>query len=391
MRAELPRDAGEPAKRRQKAITFRGTREEAEEALRRFVSSVQSGAKSDGQLTFDELFERWIIAESSRQKPRAASTAYHDRRRYEQWVQPEFGKKAVTSVPALEVENLYERVRKGKSEMAPGLSANSVVRIHALLAAMTRWGFHKQLIDRDPMQHVTKPRGQALAPEAPTTEEVQRLLDYLWESDRKMWLAVRLVSTLGLRRSELLALTWADFLLDGGLDESMEGHLHVDKGIVAVAGEKDFILTETKGGAQSHRTLYLDGEVSNVIREMLFAVKIKDLGGWVFSYDPRGAKPCYPDTLSRKLNEAREKAPHKYARLGVKPRVPITFRSLRIYCASQLFANEADVRTAKAVLGHASLLTTDKYYIAFNEQKQREATIAVGNRLTRSPFRGVKY
>jgi integrase len=390
LRAELPRDPREPTKRKQKAITFRGTKEEAEDALHRFVRSVRTGSMGDGQITFDDLFEKWIVAESSRQLPRAASTAYHDRRRYKQWVQPVFGGRPVTSVLALEIENHYEQVRKGNADGSPGLSLNSVVRIHALMAAMTRWGFRKQLIDKNPLQFVTKPRGQALPPEAPTTEEVQRLLEYLWGSDRRLWLAVRLASTLGLRRSEILALTYADFFLDSGL-ENLEGHLHIDSGIVAVPGEKDFITTETKGGAQSHRTLHLDREVTGVIREMVLEMNFRNLGGYVFSHTAQGVKPWYPDTLSRKLNVATAKLPHKLWRLGVTSRVPITFRSLRIYCASQLFANEADVRTAKAVLGHASLLTTDKYYLAFNEQKQREATIAVGNQLTRSPFAGVEY
>jgi integrase len=301
-----------------------------------------------------------------------------------------FGDRAVTSVTPLEIENFYERIRKGEADAPHGLSANSVVRIHALLAAMTRWGFRKQLIDKNPMEYVTKPRGQALPPEAPPTEEVQRLLEHLRETDLKLWLAVRLCSTLGLRRSELLSLTYADFFLEGGL-ENVEGHLHIDSGIVAVPGLKEFITTETKGGAQSHRTLHLDREVTEVIRQMVLTVKITNLGGYVFSHDEKGVKPWYPDTLTRKLNAATAELPHKLWRLGVTARVPITFRSLRIYCASQLFANEADVRTAKAVLGHASLLTTDKYYIAFNEQKQREATIAVGNQLTRSPLAGVKY
>ena len=60
-------------------------------------------------------------------------------------------------------------------------------------------------------------------------------------------------------------------------------------------------------------------------------------------------------------------------------RVPITFRSLRIYCASQAYTNDMDVRTAKAILGHASLATTDRWCLTFSEEKLRDATIMIGD------------
>lgn len=389
LRAEMPRDKEHPDIRRQKAITFRGTREEAEEALHRFVRSVKAGAKSDGQITVTELFEKWHDADSARQRPRAATTSHHDSLRFERWVKPRFGDTVVTALVPLDVQKFYEQARKDGPDGSIGLSPNSIVRIHALLAAMTRWGFRNQLIDKNPMVFVEKPRGEALPPTAPSIEAVQKLLKHLWESDRRMWLAVRLTSTLGLRRSEVLSIRWQDFLL-GHVLQDEHGQLRIESGIVADPVSHKLIQTDTKGGAQSHRTLWLDRELTSEIRAILFQLNIpRQMGGYVFADDADNSKPWYPDTLNKKLSKARNEIPDARGLLPVCR--TITFRSLRIFCASVIFADKLDVRTAKSVLGHASIETTDRYYIAFNDQQHRAATIAVGDRLARSPFEGVEY
>ena len=385
LRAELPRDPNDSTKRRQKAITFRGTRDEAHDALHRFVLNVKAGPTYDSQITLDSLYEMWKVADSSRQKERAVTTTQHDRLRYERWLRPYFGNRIVTTLRPIEIENFYERLRRSQADSSPGLSPNSVVRVHALLAAMTNWGFRKELINKNPLDHVTKPRGQLLPPRAPTEHEVKALLEHLWVKDRQLWLAVRLASTLGLRRSELLAVKWEDLM---NVVVSETGYLRVSSGIVADPTTKKLITTDTKGGVRSHRQLWLDEQLTDDIREMFIAFSVDKIrNGYVFSSSKDFHKPWYPDTLSKKLSDARDEIANEF--LSSSP--PVTFRSLRIFCASVIFANELDVRTAKAVLGHASLQTTDRYYIAFNDEQHREATVGVGNKLSRSPLDGVRY
>ncbi len=191
LRVEAPRDPHQPQIRKQKAITFVGSRENAEEALARFVRSVRAGTLSDGQITFNELYSLWHSAESSRQRPRAATTSHHDELRYNRWLKPMFGERVVTTVAPLEIQRFYESIRRQKDDGTNGLSANSVVRIHALLAAMTNWAFREQIIDSNPMNHVKKPRAEVLPPRAPSKRDVEALLDHFWERDRTLWLAVR--------------------------------------------------------------------------------------------------------------------------------------------------------------------------------------------------------
>jgi integrase len=250
---------------------------------------------------------------------------------------------------------------------------------------MVNWAFRHQLIDKNPMEHVTKPRGEVLAPRAPSVQCVQTLLEHLWESDKRMWLAVRLTSTLGLRRSELLAIKWKDL---ANVFANEVGHLRIDSGIVADRKTKTLITTDTKSGAQSHRTLWLDEQLTADITEMFRGISLERFSdGYVFSDDEDSSKPWYPDTLNKKLSRARSVVANDIS----SNNPPITFRSLRIFCASVIFANELDVRTAKAVLGHASLQTTDRYYIAFTDEQLREATVGVGKKLSRTPLSGPRY
>src|ERR1035437_4843205 len=64
LRAEGPRDPEHPTRRNQKTTTLEGTYDQAVEALGRFVETVKAGTPGDGQMTFNELFEKWQEDES---------------------------------------------------------------------------------------------------------------------------------------------------------------------------------------------------------------------------------------------------------------------------------------------------------------------------------------
>ena len=376
-------------------MTFRGDHAAAQEALRRFVERVKENANEDvtSDLKLHELYALWRESDSSRQRPRALSTKYHDDRRWTNWLNPYFGERVASTIGELEIEDFYEAIRrervdpKDHTKTIKGLSPNSVARVHALLAAILNWGYRRRHISTNPMEHVTKPRGESLPPRAPTFDEVQELLDYLVKTDRLMWLAVRLTLSLGLRRSELLALKYGDLVLDRSA-ETIRGSLRIEKGVVRIPGdEHEFIQTATKSGAPSHRTLGMDEELCRVFSELVadFETMLREehadprlhWNSYIFSDDVMGFEPWYPDTLSHKLAAARKAAGVTGGRRS-QSRVPITLRSLRIYCASQAYSKELDVRTAKAILGHASMATTDRYYLAFEDEKLRDAIVAIG-------------
>jgi integrase len=140
----------------------------------------------------------------------------------------------------------------------------------------------------------------------------------------------------------------------------------------------------------------MNAELSNDIREMMETIPNANIGGYMFTSKTDASVPWYPETLNKRLQRARESVPSFTDDRGrsdvpLPPSVPISFRRLRIFCASQLFAADKDIRSAKAVLGHASLATTDRYYVAFTEQQLRDATVGVGDELNRKVFRGMEY
>jgi integrase len=388
LRAEAPRDPDKPNRRVQKTTTFKGTKAQAEDALIRFIESVRLRLDTDGQITFDQLFESWRKEDSTREKPRAATTVHQDLLRYNKWIRPKFGALPVVSVRPITISNFYSEIRRDRivnNEIQKGLGANSVVRVHALLAAMTNWGFRQELLAEDPMKHVKKPRSEKMLPRAPKAADVDALLNHLWKTDRRMWLAVRLASSLALRRSEILALKWTDFLV-GHLDEE-EGELAINRGMVKVPEYTDMVETDTKSGVLSHRRLRMDKELTSEIRELVMSRDFRDqMAGFVFADDGDNQRPWYPDTLNKKLQRAREEVFNLF-----NTNETITFRSLRTFCASDIYANSLDIHEAKLVLGHASMSTTDRFYLAHNEEKLRKATIEAGNRRRRHPFADVEY
>jgi integrase len=390
LRVELPRLATDPLKRRSKATTFKGPYRDAQEALAKLVAESQEGVSIRGEITFNKLFDIW------QRQPRAVTTRDHDKLRYDTWIRKKFGSRVVDDVTPEELKEFFERIRTTTSESAlkkfykeirpnvpkhpKPISINSTIRLYSLMAAMTNYGYREQLISSKPMDHVKKMREVVLPPRAPTKENVDQLLEYLWERDKTMWLAVRLCATLGLRRSELGGLRWSDFLVGRVMQEGSNATLRIQRGIVAnpagrkrKLGEPSYIVTGTKTGAQSHRDLPLDEKLRDAIAEMYVPAKTNH---FVFSEPKTGHIPWNPDTLNRKLDKARKEAYVDHPELGF---VRITFMSLRIYCASRVYLTGGDVRMARAVLGHQTTKTTDRYYIAFQDETMRKATVTVGN------------
>jgi integrase len=388
LRADAPRDPKSPTKRQQVTASFTGTRAAAEAAAHRFAGAAKTKTPGRGLITYSEVFELWQNADSFRQRPRALTTKDHDALRFNKWIAPEFGNRAVEDVKPTEIQAFYARVRL--DEPGPtgrkGLGPNSVVRLHSLLAAMTNYAYREQLIETKPLDFVIKPRGQVLPPRSPDKQYVDMLIDYLWDNDRQMYLAVRFASGLGLRRSEIICLKWSDFIIGHLIQDGTNqpaATLRVQRGLVAVpkrrreGNEPDkFIITDTKTGAASHRNLSLDTKLRKAM-EAMYHVELTNC--YIFSEPGHGDTPWHPDTLNRKLDKYRRAA---YADHPALDQVRLTFRSLRIYCASRIYYTNNDIRKAAAVLGHSSISTSERYYVAFRDEQHRQVTIGIGDEFT---------
>ena len=378
LRVELPTKSGQ---RRWKSMTFRGNKTAARSRLRTFVNEVETKYGTQplvGEWTVRHLFDAWIQGLSlTTENPRAATTIYQERMRFERHIAPQFGDQLVETLDRDAIRKFYSRLRtphKVNGNDRRALSGTSVARIHEQMRAMCAWGVDHQLISHNPLRDVKRPRIVHAAPQPPEHEILDSLLQYLWGADRKLWIAVRLAATTALRRSELVALTWREIAFKK--DETAQ--VLVERGKTYVPGI-GLVDTDTKTGVAGSARIGIDKVLANVLRkEWTEFYQLNDRAdGYIFSDDPQGVAPWHPDTFTTRLRLH----VNRYGKVPKNRR--ITFKSLRSYTATELEALGHDAATAQAVLRHKSPMTTQRHYAAARERKMRNATISVGEQFTR--------
>lgn len=367
LRVEL---AADPAtgKRRQLSRVFRGSARQASTALARLV--VEAGGREIAEIsgTVDELFESWITAPGRGGRPRAASSSYQERRRYERHVQPSFGTSPPGRVRREDVNRLYQDL------LAGGLAPTSVRRVHQLISAMYRWGQGVGRVDGNPAAHASPPGAPTPAPRAPELATVDRILAAAAQSDPELLLVVRLGAVTAARRSELVALRWSNIDLQGG-------SIAIEAGEVVVPGlqrrNPRRVTTSTKTGDGG--VLLLDDLTIKLLNEhrqrqldVAAGLGMVLSDGYVFAADQSTARAWHPDTLTTRVRRLCA---------GVAGADGVSLKSLRAFVASELEAQGSDLATAQAVLRHRSAQTTARHYRVAREARVRSATRGLGEHL----------
>jgi integrase len=133
---------------------------------------------------------------------RNSRIAYSTKRAYagylKRWIEPRWGRYALSDIRAVEVELWLKEL-----DRAPGTRS----KIRNTMSVLFNHGQRHDLCERNPIQWVRQSAKRRTAPDILTTSEVRMLLASLRLRERTL---VLLAVTTGLRRSELFALQWKD-------------------------------------------------------------------------------------------------------------------------------------------------------------------------------------
>ncbi|MFD9862250.1 tyrosine-type recombinase/integrase [Streptomyces alboflavus] len=190
----------------------------------------------------------------------------------------------------------------------------------------------------------------------------------------RVWAAYELAVRLGLRRGEILGLSWKDVDL-------LEGEIHVRQSLQRVKGELSLTATKTR---RSVRRLALPEECVTALRarhahqraDRLAAGETWTASGLVFT--TRSGRPIEPRNLNRAFEALSNRA-------GIRQ---VRFHDLRHTCASLLHEQGADARTIMEVLGHSSIRVTMDIYTFVRLDTQRAAFDRVADALAASDGNG---
>lgn len=201
---ELPRDPV-TGKRRQKWVTVKGTKREAERVLADLASTIQSGSfgLAPARLTLGQFLAKWFEAMRNTVRPQ---TLIAREQAVKHWTAI-LGDVPLVKLTPLDVQCALERLPEH-------LSARSRETYFAILKGAlnqaVKWGF----LARNPAQGVKPPRGRLDDVHVWDENQVAAFLQVARHCRYYALMYVALAT--GMRLGELLGLTWDDVDLDRG-------------------------------------------------------------------------------------------------------------------------------------------------------------------------------
>lgn len=209
---DLGRDAN--GKRRQKWHTVRGSKKNAQRKMAAILHQRETGSYVEPtKLTLSQYLEQWL--EHIQTKVSAKSFE-----RYEeiarQHLMSALGHHRLDGLQPLHVQSYYtEAQRSGRRDGKGGLSAQTVLHHHRVLHKALRNAVQLLLLARNPSDAVEPPHPPKKQVRTVDEEQAVELLAAL--RGGRLHAITLLALATGMRRGELLALSWANVDLDGAV------------------------------------------------------------------------------------------------------------------------------------------------------------------------------
>jgi integrase len=261
------------------------------------------------------------------------------------YIEPRWGSHKLSSVRTVDVEAWLDGLKLAPASRTKIKSTFSVLYSHAI---------RHQWLTFNPISKVRTSSKRLREKDVLSPEEFQNLVAQLSIRDRAM---VMLAGSTGLRRSEMIALTWAD----------------VDKTTMEVNVLRSCVRNrfgETKTEC-SRRPVPLHPVVLVALLEWREESQYKEPTDFLFpSVRLNGTKPLSPDSLlKRSIRPALKRAGILGKQIG--------WHNFRHSLATNLRAMGVDVKVAQELLRHANSRTTLDIYTRAVSQQKRDANAQV--------------
>jgi integrase len=358
---DLPRQRGE--KRKQKWITFRGTKREAQKELARLITEMADDSfQEPSKTTLAQFFERWLSHMTSQVDERT-HIGYAEKARKN--INPLLGSTLLTRLQPEQISQAYaQALASGRCDGRGGLSPRTVHHMHRILkqalGQAVKWG----LLKRNPCDAVDPPRVEK---REMLTFDTAQTADALSEMRRTRFLIAYLLAAIcGLRRGEIAALRWKNVDLDAGVLKIVQTTRQIGK-VVTYKPVKN-----TKGRPVALSGLMLEelkGHRAKQVEELLrFGVK---LSGESFVFAQPDGGPIKPGSVT-----------NEWKRLVKKHTLPrIRFHDLRHTHATAMLASGIHPKIASERLGHSSIAITLDLYSHVLPNMQADAIETMDNEL----------
>lgn len=352
-----------------KVVTSRkgfNTKAEASEEFEKLKVSILKGAKNKPTITFQQLYDDWLVQHRISVKP---STVATNRRFIEGHVLPKFGKLKLDKIT---VAYCQKCVNEWHSKF------KQYNYIRRATAQIMTYGVSMELMDSNPMKKTILPRKkeEEKKPNFYNKVQLKEFLDFTQTLDNyKYYAFFRLLAFSGMRKSEALGLYVTDL-------DVINNTLKIGKTIAI--DEHENVILQTPKTTTSYRTISLDDETVKVLRKWIHIMKQDYLKlGYNTSKKNQLMFPnqyntfYYPQAVNDWLNWIYKKTDEK----GLKI-MPIAPHGFRHTSCSLLFESGASINEVQKRLGHKDVKTTMNIYSHVTPQQAENTSQKLANYLS---------
>ena len=380
--------SGSGKERHRPSKTIHGTKAEAKRTEREMEAARDTGLRFDAQrVTFTEFATDWA-------EQRAAAGVVTDStgKATVQRINVlcgYLGRYKLKDINAQMIERTYSQIRKDR-----GITNSTLSKYHITLRQVLQRACDYDLILRNPCDKVEAPRPEKHEAEAISVERFPlfvRALNMAEKAEREAYdgkeqrqiergkgfgrqyvrnlstlsciMAARLDLGTGMRRGEVLALTWADF-------DPVRCSASVNQALDKVTGK-----TKPPKSESGRRLVSVDADTAAKLMEWkrFQGTQLRKVGVTQTERTPMFCNSSgdymNPNNYSRWWRDFRREAEFS----------DLQFKSLRHTQATYLLGNGADIKTVQTRLGHANASVTLNIYAHALPQNDEQAAAIMGN------------
>ena len=300
--------------------------------------------------TFQDLADSWI-AQNPQKRQRSLE---RDLGILKLHLLPPLGQRKISTIKKPDIQELVNRWSTN------GLKPRTIRRHVAVVKAIFKRAIDDERLSKNPADGLRIPKADPVEKHPLTPEEAMRLLDAIDPFFKPL---VYIAITTGLRWSELAGLQLQDVVLDGP-----EPRLTVNRGLHTTSTGPKYEKPKSTAG---HRTIPLTAIQTGLITSHLAASVNHRKGDATepLFMSKKGGPVNYSNFRNRYFEPALRSAGISQTRI----------HDLRRTTATMLFANNVDLKTIEAIMGHSDVRLTLAVYTSTTARKLEQASVTLGN------------
>jgi integrase len=361
-----------------------------------FEREVERGTVLDGSVTLKDFVERWLKEYAmTRLEPRTLESYRHE---LDSKILPALGHIRLDKLTPVQILSFLNNLMEDgiRQDGKPGAYSNRVIKYqHQILSSILQTAVYWQIIESNPCSRVKCPKYDTMNTKQKFFDENQAaiFLEAVKDEPLKYQVMANLALFMGLRKGEILGLTWNDVDLE-------EGWLAVNK---AISATKELgVFMKSPKTESSVRTLAMPKSLVSLLKKYKAwqneqKLKCGDLWDedwedhpWLFTQwngkvmDYHSPYTWFSKFIKRYNERIKNDGsiPENEKSSYLLPE--ISFHGLRHTSATLLIGENVDVRTVSARLGHNQVSTTLNIYSHSLKAADRKAADSLENLLTRN-------